>query len=953
MLKLKNIVKTYKVADMEVNALKGISLSFRKNEFVSILGPSGCGKTTTLNIIGGLDKYTSGDLVINGRSTKEFNDRDWDIYRNHRIGFIFQAYNLIPHQTILGNVELALTISGVSKTERTERAKAALDKVGLSGQYNKKPNQLSGGQCQRVAIARALVNNPEILLADEPTGALDTQTSIQIMELIKDISQDKLVIMVTHNPELAEQYSTRIIRLLDGELQSDSNPFDENDEAQEVMALKMEADKIDEQATANMEPKDVKAYKKHKKENAKMSFWTAFRLSARNLHSKLKRTIMVALAGCIGIVGVSAVLAVSTGVKGFIKDMQNDMISGNPVAITQSGMDYSAMLNSSSTMRKVDMVKAGDYVNVNSMIEYLVEHQDDIKNMFIAQDITEDYVQFIKDMPKEYYNAISYRYGFDITTNLYTDFTVTRDKGEDEVIASKLGQDFKNTNTISVNAIRNVFTSLLKETPYGDYASIITSLATPISQEIDNYDYILSQYDLVKGRMPQSKNDIMLVVDEDGKVSDLALAQLGYYTQEEFFNLVYKNTETEEDFDKYTNKEYKKIFEYDEIMSKKFYWYSNNQTFNKLSENAYTYNTTKPATTDGMLELNVCGIIRQKKNVDYGSLSASFYYTTELTDHILNDAANSEIVKSIKASDDGYLKGVVGAYDYVYKPLKENEYELHTNNLIALGTTDADISAMMGLFTGGNMSGLADMMTPKLKAREVGGVNTPNEIFIFSQNFKLKDKVTEYLDQWNDTKKDLTLSNGKTIYGRNSGYLEVDDMGTTDTQDDRYFIKGTGVLVEPRAQIKYQDNVGLIMAMITSMVDMVTIALVAFTALSLVVSTVMVGIITYVSVVERVKEIGVIRSLGGRKKDVSHLFNAETFIIGFSSGVIGIVITGIIAGVLNIIVNHAAGIKTIAILTPATAIIMVLLSVFLTMIAGIVPARAAAKQDPVNALRSE
>ena len=896
MLRLKGIKKVYKVADTEVHALKGIDLSFRKNEFVSILGPSGCGKTTTLNIVGGLDKYTEGDLFINGISTKEFNDRDWDVYRNHRIGFIFQAYNLIPHQTILGNVELALTISGVSKEERIKRAKEALDEVGLKDQYYKRPNQLSGGQCQRVAIARALVNNPEILLADEPTGALDTETSVQIMDLIKKISEDRLVIMVTHNPELAEKYSTRIIRMLDGEIQSDSNPYTEEDEKKEEYDLSLAG-----------------------KEKAKMSFWTAFKLSARNLYSKLKRTIMVTLAGCIGIVGVSTVLSVSRGVNDYIDSMQNDMISGNPVTISENGMDYAAILNASSTMQKAKIAKAGDFIQVDSMIEYLVEHADDIENMLISQTLTADYIQYIEDMPKTYYDAISYGYGIDITNNIYTKYQVTTDDKVAEL------DGYPNEHNYSLSTIKAVYTSLLQQTKYSNYASVITGLNTPISQEIDNYDYILGQYNLVAGHVPSEKNELLLVADENGAVSDLVLAQLGYYTQEEFFNLIWNSTE--EDFDS-TSNPYKKTFTYDEIMEKEFYWLPNNDVFTK-NGSKFKYNTNMP-TSDNAIKLKVSGIIKQKDGISYSSLDASMYYTTALTKYIIENSKNSEIVQEIKSrpEDQQYLIGVTGEYDFAYKGYNETKYTKYDSTMtdsdgnkygiMYLGSVDMDMS---GMITGDWTSMLASM-TPKLKARALGGESVASEVKIYSKDFSYKNMVTDYLDDWNDESLTITLSNG------------------------------TVLAPEDRDTFKYQDTVGLIMDLINSMVDLVTVALVAFTALSLVVSTVMVGIITYVSVVERVKEIGVIRSLGGRKKDVSHLFNAETFIIGLSSGVIGILITGLLSLILNAIVNHFAGFD-IAHLTIGVSVVMITLSVVLTLISGIIPARAAAKQDPVNALRSE
>ena len=476
MLKLVDIKKDYKVADTVVPALKGLSITFRKNEFVSILGPSGCGKTTLLNIIGGLDKYTSGDLFINGRSTKEYTDRDWDVYRNHRIGFIFQSYNLIPHQTILGNVELALTIAGIGKEERVRRAKEALDKVGLKDQYYKHPNQLSGGQCQRVAIARALVNEPEILLADEPTGALDTVTSVQIMDLIKEISKSKLVIMVTHNPELAEKYSSRIVRLLDGNLIEDTHPYKEE--------------------------KVVKVIEQTVNEKAKMSLWTAFKLSFRNLKSKFKRTLMVCLASSIGIVGVSSVLSLSTGIKTYISDMQDDMLSGNPLVISEETIDINALMNTVSEAEKANAIKKATvdgYVNVNSVIEYLIDSGETMENLRVTNDITEDYVKYVEGMPAEYYVAISKNYGINLNHNLYTNMNFLA----------------TGNNKYSISAITEIYTSLLKQTEFADYAPMIDQLSQPFAKSIDNADYLLQQYYIVsdknKSKIASKENEIMIL----------------------------------------------------------------------------------------------------------------------------------------------------------------------------------------------------------------------------------------------------------------------------------------------------------------------------------------------------------------------------------------------------------------------------------------------------------
>ncbi len=513
MLRLENIRKIYQAGDMKVEALKGVSLSFRKSEFVSILGPSGCGKTTLLNIIGGLDKYTDGDLIINGKNTKEFKDKDWDIYRNNHIGFVFQSYNLIPHQTILGNVELALTIAGVSKEEKQRKAKEALDKVGLKGMYNKKPNQLSGGQCQRVAIARALVNEPEVLLADEPTGALDTETSIQIMELIKEISKEKLVIMVTHNPDLAYKYSTRIVKVLDGNVIDDSDPFTSEEEIKEVENSKNQLPENEGQ----------------KKKKTKMSFFNSFKLSLKNLWSKRRRTILTCFAGSIGIIGVSSVLAVSNGVTGYIDYMQDDMLSGNPITIEKSGIDLVSITKNMSFGDKLDAVAKNGVVNVNSLIQYIASLVDIEGGTLINNDITPEYIKYIKDMPEEYYNAVSFRYGVNLSNNIFTDFT-------DEVFNSETGQMEPRTREVSVSGINSIYTSVLGTTQFGDYAQMITALTSPLMQTLPNEDFLLSQYDVKAGKIAQNSDEMMIVINSEQELADLILAQLGYYTQDEFID---------------------------------------------------------------------------------------------------------------------------------------------------------------------------------------------------------------------------------------------------------------------------------------------------------------------------------------------------------------------------------------------------------------------------------
>lgn len=879
MLELKNITKDYIVADTKVHALKGINLAFRQSEFVSVLGPSGCGKTTLLNIIGGLDHYTSGDLLIDNISTKSYSDRDWDTYRNHRVGFIFQSYNLIPHQTILENVELALNISGVEKKERTKRAKQALDKVGLKGQYNKKPNQLSGGQCQRVAIARALVNDPEILLADEPTGALDSETSVQIMNLIQEIAQQCLVIMVTHNPELANKYSTRIIRLLDGNVVSDSNPFDQNLQ------------------------NSTKIAKKTPNKKAKLSFWSAFKLSAKNLHSKFKRTFMVCLAGSIGIIGVATVLAVSSGVQGYITRMQNDMLSGNPITISEEALNLNALMSASSNATQKDALKASiqdGYVNVEYMIDYLIARSGDMTSFRIANNITQNYIDYVYNMPSEYYSAIYKDYGLNLSNNLYTNYSFN-------------GQA---NNKMSLSSALQIYTSMLGHAEgYESFTNYISLYAGEFAQAIDNQEFILSQYDILAGsKIATEQNEIMIVLSDDNALTDLLLAQFGYYSQDEFFNIVYHATQDE----KYSQSLWKEKFSYEEILGKTFTWYPNDQIFTK-SENPlkpFTYSAYENSDWTGGIQLKITAILTPKDNISYGCLQSGFYYTPKLANTIIQNSLTSKLVEyfvtnEITSYNSFYVNDTTyGGITYNYSFNLDNVD--YTNCVGFVGSTST-----MNIFAGATSS----TKTYTLTLREVGGNNLANKIKIYPKDFDLKDNVTEYLNNWNS-----------------ENTIELN--GTTLTPDER-------------DNVEYSDNLSIVIGLVNNLVNIVTTALVAFTALSLVVSTVMVAIITYVSVMERVKEIGVIRSLGGRKRDVSSLFIAETFIIGSISGVFGIAITYGLSAIINLIVGKLVGIYTIASLNLPTALIMIGVSIALTLISGLIPASLAAKKDPVEALRTE
>ena len=896
MLELRSIKKDYITSSETVNALRGVDITFRDREFVSILGPSGCGKTTLLNIVGGLDRYTSGDLVINGVSTKLYRDRDWDVYRNHRVGFIFQSYNLIPHQTVLGNVELALTIAGIDKEERIRRAKAALDKVGLSSQYYKRPNQLSGGQCQRVAIARALVNEPEILLADEPTGALDTVTSVQIMELIREIAGERLVIMVTHNPELAEQYSTRIVKLLDGNIIEDTNPVSE----EEYSIAKSE-----ENAPSTIENTKKKAAKG--KEKAKMSLLTAFMLSAKNLISKKGRTAMVGLAGSIGIIGIALVLAFSSGIKGYIASMQDDMLSGNPITVQEKAFDINAIMGMMNKGNDGDDKDKNPFsVYISSAIERMIEMQKAGKtNIF-----TEEYIDYIKAMPEEYYKSIVLGYGIDLSRSVFTDFSET---------------SVSSSRHMSVRQISDVYKSVLWDSVHKSYTSNISYAG--FSQAPNNEEYILSQYDVLTGRIALEKNEIMLVLNSKDELSDMLLAGLGYFTEVEFLEAINK-ADSKDENDNYTYDKgiYREYFSYKDLLEKKFYYYPVDSIFttesvsDPINPDATTTKITYSGQMDSIgtdgLELTVVGILSPKDTISYGMLSSGIYYTEALTNYILETNENSEFIKYLTA-DETNLERSIGNIEYTYEYMPYDAFDGASLKADAERKPKAkilDYRVSIDIF-----SSTAQIKTV---VRSLGGDSLANNIKIYPTSFEDKDIVVKYLDDWNNKKIDLEVG-GVIIAGKD------------------------------RVEMDFTDTLELIVNMLTTMIDIISYALIAFTSISLVVSTVMIGIITYVSVVERIKEIGVIRSLGGRKRDVSNLFMAETAIIGFLAGMIGIGVTYLISALVNVILTPLINFNNIAALPVNSAIFLVCLSVALTLISGVAPAKSAAKKDPVVALRTE
>ena len=837
MLELNGIRKTYVTGTTSVEALKGIDLKFRDSEFVSILGQSGCGKTTLLNIIGGLDKYTSGDLKINGRSTKDFKDRDWDAYRNNSIGFVFQSYNLIPHQTVLSNVELALTLSGVSKAERRQRATEALEKVGLKEQIHKKPNQMSGGQMQRVAIARALVNDPDILLADEPTGALDTQTSIQIMDLLKEISKDRLIIMVTHNPELATQYSTRIIRLLDGTITDDSNPYNGEDDN---IATKTDEDSLTDKKSG-----------KTKKKKTSMSFFTALSLSLNNLMTKKTRTILTAFAGSIGIIGIALILSISNGIQNYIDRMQRDTLSSYPIQLQKESVDVSSMIENmmGNKDKNVDHDKDKIYSNnimtdmVNSMVaevnsnnlkafkSYLENHKSDVDG-------------YISDI----------QYSYDVPLYIYSTDT------SDGVTQLNPSSVMENMYGMSVS---------------GDGMMSAGMQNTSVwSRLFDNRQMLDEQYDLIAGSWADNYNEVMLVVDENNEIDDYTLYSLGFKDPAEvkkiFKNVMAGNSyETEET--QYT---------YDEVLDKKFKLvlptdlYRYNDTFGTWEDASHDdeYMTT---VVNNAEEVKIAGIIRKNPDAASVSVSSGVAYTKDLMPHIIEKVNETQIVK---------------------QQLADPEKDVFTGM-----SFDNDKTSISTLENNKSLLGIASE-------------DNPSEIDIYAKDFDSKEKLQDFIKNYND---------------------EV----TADGRDED--------------TINYTDYVGILMSSVSTIITAISSVLISFVAISLVVSSIMIGIITYISVLERTKEIGVLRSIGASKKDVSRVFNAETLIEGFVSGAMGIIITLILCIPANAVIKNVTDISNVAQLPVAGAVILVIISMLLTTIAGLIPAKMAAKKDPVVALRTE
>lgn len=921
MLTLKNITKDYKVASSSVHALKGVSLEFRKSEFVCILGQSGCGKTTLLNIIGGLDHYTDGDLIIQGKSTKDFSDRDWDVYRNHRIGFIFQSYNLIPHQTVLGNVELALTIAGISREERKKRAQTALERVGLGNELNKKPNQLSGGQCQRVAIARALVNEPDILLADEPTGALDSETSVQIMELIKEIAGERLVIMVTHNPELAERYASRIVRLRDGLVESDSDPYDsEREKASGTAAFAS----LREKGQTPEEEKTAPSGKKQKKPRARMSFLTSLALSAKNLLTKKGRTIITSVAGSIGIISVCLVLALSSGFNAYIKRTEEDMLSYYPVEVTENAFDLSsAMMSFTSPKDMPDLSELDNKIYVDSFLTGLAN------NMSVSNHVSEAYLDYVAKADPAFYSEIQYGYGVGLTESIFTSVDTGRKPEEVKTEYMSLSE-LKEFYITELETAAPQYSNLI---PFADFFGNIVNKMPGTSEGFTDADfakYVLSQYDVLGGEeahFPQNANEAVLVVGNNNDATDLTLAQLGLLPEPDFLSLFeLGESGGEEKAETSSDKKYMTI-DFSEIVNKKEYvLYGNDSIYQPTGQTlltggyAFEYDGRKDnldvSEIDGKKEgikVKITAVLRLKEGLTYGCLTSGLNITEAAVNEFIALNMQSDVVKHINQFTET-MEYDGTEYLVYYNPPSENlaKYYTHTRE------EDTPLGPVKVRYT-----------TDDSVLRWVGGVNSPNSIKLYATDFDGKDDLLAYLDGWN----------------------ELCEKGETYT----YTLDGEqhSVVLGEADKITYTDRVGLLMGMMQTMLNVITYVLVAFTAISLVVSSVMIGIITYVSVVERVKEIGVLRSLGARKQDIRNLFNAETFIIGLAAGIIGIVFTYLISLVINVIILSLTGIANIAALSPLTAFIMVCVSILLTLISGLIPAQAAAKKDPVIALRTE
>jgi len=986
LLTLKNIVKNYTAGDSTVAALKGISVKFRKSEFVSVLGPSGCGKTTLLNIIGGLDRYTRGDLVINGRSTKDYKDRDWDSYRNHSVGFVFQSYNLIPHQSVLSNVELALTLSGVSKEERRRRATEALEKVGLGDQLHKRPNQMSGGQMQRVAIARALVNDPDILLADEPTGALDSETSVQIMEILKEISADKLIIMVTHNPELADTYSSRIIRLLDGEVTDDSNPYDEEEEAPK---------------------KEEKAQKK-----PSMSFFTAVSLSFNNLLTKKARTFLTSFAGSIGIIGIALILALSTGVNAYIDSVQKDTLSSYPISIQAETMDATELLSALMQAGDKEVTHELDKVYGNTVMHELVNA---LNNTKVQQNNLKKFKKWLDKETKANSETgldqliTSVEYGYDLDLNIYTKDT------DGKVVKADMETLITDVYGIDMNGMTGMPSMPgMSGSAMDSFASMNIWTELLAGEKPNTVNGLLKeQYDVIYGKWPTKYNEVVLVVDQNNEISDLCLYTLGLKTVDQLRDDIEKSSAGE------TLEIKEQSWSYKEICSKKFRLVPscNRYSYNNESSEYIDLDSSEAGLNylyDEGIDVKIAGIIRQNPDASSGMLRGSTIgYTPALTEYIVDKANKSELVKNqIKNPDTDVFTGKpfmpkttltdeqklaeikehlaslsVGEKAAFYRQVMSvaDEEHLETATKTQLEAMSLDEKKAMLIQAAVSQMGMsaeqaaeyiddldqatidgyvADGIKQAMAAQYAQQTMAQLSMLPDSQAAAMLESVedkkllpmydTLFADKYSDADYDSNL--------KKLGYVDMAVPSSVNifaaTFEDKEAIADAitnyNNKVEEEDKIAYTDVMKQVMSSFTTIINAITYVLIAFVSISLVVSSIMIGIITYISVLERTKEIGVLRAIGASKRDISRVFNAETLIIGFASGAIGIGTTLLLCIPINAIIHALTDIQSInAILPAGAAVILVTISMVLTFISGLIPSKIAARKDPVEALRSE
>lgn len=848
MLELKKISKVYHTAGLTQKALDDVSIIFRKNEFVSILGQSGSGKTTMLNIIGGLDNYTDGDLIINGISTKKYKNRDWDVYRNHRVGFVFQSYNLIPHQTALQNVELALTLSGVGKEERRKRSIAVLKKVGLEKQINKKPNQMSGGQMQRIAIARALVNDPDILLADEPTGALDSETSIQVMNLLKEIAKDKLVIMVTHNPELANLYSTRIVKLLDGKIVDDSNPFDGKEELKE---------------------------NKKKSKKSKMGFLTALSLSLNNLMTKKGRTLLTAFAGSIGIIGIALILSLSNGIQNYISKTEKETLGSYPLTISKESVDISSMLLSFMGNGKKETYDDDLIHSKNIMGDMFSSITEDVKINDLAS-----FKKFIENDKKEINDYVTdIVYGYNIKLNLY--------KNDQDKIVRVNPTTVLDAIGMGTSNISSAYSGMM-----GSY-DVFTEL-------LDNQDFNESQYDLVAGNWPKEYNELVIILNSDNEISDYTLYSLGLLDQDDLkkqFNNMISGEKVEFENKTFSKEELLNLT-YKLVLNTDFYKKTNGVWIDKSNDEEYMKKVLKNS-----LDLKVVGIIKPNEESVIDSGYGLVGYTHSLWEKMITEINKTDIAKEqIKNKEKNIFTGKKFS-----ESAKFDMKNLSKDQLKAIQSmSQEELSAYIETFS----NYASSTYEQNLNLLGIADLENPDSINIYPKDFDAKENITDIIDEFNKGK----------------------------SEDDT---------------IQYTDMFGVMMSSVSSIVNVISTVLIAFVAISLFVSSIMIAIITYISVIERTKEIGILRAIGASKKDISRVFNAETLIEGACAGIMGILVTCLINIPVNIIIKEALNITGIASLPYAGAIILIIISIILTLIAGLIPSRMASKKDPVVALRSE